>query len=119
MKKPVALCLIMVGAVFACMCVCSGIAAIASDDNSSWDEGSNDFEIKAPIGDAVAPEAPVEPAHPRYYGDYNNDHDTWVGLWGVFSTLTLITIVGGVIAMAFFASRKLPTIQRAKRHTII
>ncbi|GIK65870.1 MAG: hypothetical protein BroJett018_36640 [Chloroflexota bacterium] len=116
MKKPVALCLIMVGAVFACMCVCSGIAAIASDDNSSWDEGSNDFEIKAPIGDAAAP---VEPAHPRYYGDYNNDHDTWVGLWGVFSTLTLITIVGGVIAMAFFASRKLPTIQRAKRHTII
>ena len=118
MKKPVALCLVMLGAVFACMCVCSGLAAVAGDDHSSWDESNSDasFDIKAPIG---GPDAPAQPTRPIYFNDHNQNDNTWVKLWGIFSTLTLIMIVGGIVAMAFNSSRKMPPLQRPKRQTII
>lgn len=105
MKKPVALCLAFVVAIFACMCMCSGIAAIAGDDGSTWnDDGSND-RFTASEGRAPFQE---------------HDHDNpWVGIWGFFAMMLLVSIVGGVIGMAFYASRRLPTIERPKRPSII
>lgn len=129
--KKIAVLLTLGMSVFVCLCMCAGIAAIAgSDSGNEWgDEWYEDPNEVAPeVGEA--PEAPEafpafdgleRPERMDYYDyDYDNSrrHDGWFWFSG-FATFMLLSIVVGVVGMAFYSSRKLTNLPPRKRQQII
>ncbi|MBI5930950.1 MAG: hypothetical protein HY862_16700 [Chloroflexi bacterium] len=119
-RRPFGLCLVMGLAMFMCLCMCGAIGAFAGGhDNSGWDGEGSPIRIDPPNANITAPDTPADPAEPTYYDYSGENHGNWYRAWGIFTTLTLLMVVGGVIGMAFYSSRRLPTLQKAKRPTII
>jgi hypothetical protein len=119
--------------VFVCLCMCAGIAAIAGEDSGNdwgdeWYEGSN--EVAPEVGEAPeapeiaqAPEGLERPNRLDYYNydydyDSNSHHNGWFWFSG-FATFMLVSIVVGVVGMAFYSSRKLTNLPPRKRQSII